>query len=248
MKFSKVFFVSIFLTAVILAVIGGLASNVFAAKNVAATQPTSEEIQAYQDREAAYNQLIEKANQQLEKANQDLKTLQEQAAQQQPVVNQQSVVSVAVSVEKADEIAGEVASPGLVATRKPELVDFEGKTAYEVPYQNGSIFVDAQSGSVLFNGTIPQEVTLEMAQKIAADFLKNTDIVQADEITFRGAPLYRVIFKNSTIVYLDKTGQITYILHDSMASRVLPQTDNGDTHNIKAPDNKHEHEEHNDDD
>jgi hypothetical protein len=245
MKLSKIFLISVFLTAVILAVIGGLVSNVFAEKKTV-DQPTSAEIQAYTDREAAYNKLIEQANQQLQKANQDLKTLQEQVAKQpQPVmIDQPTQPSVAISVEKANELATQVAAPGQNATRKPELVDFEGKTAYEIPYPNGSIYLDAQSGAVLFNGTVPQEVTLEMATQVAKDFMKNTDVVQADEITFRGAPIYRVIFKNSSIVYLDKTGQITYIIQNSMVSHQT--VDNGGGGGNPPPPQR-EHDDHNDD-
>jgi uncharacterized membrane protein YkoI len=249
MKLSKVFLVSIFLTAIILVVIGGLVSNVFAAKKPVEQPPTSAEIQAYKDREAAYNQLVEQANQQLEKANQELKTLHEKATvQPQPVVNQLPEPSVAVSVEKASEIAGQVAATGQTETRKPELVDFEGKTAYEIPFANGSIYVDAQSGTVLFNGTIPQEVSLDMATKIAEDFLKNSDIVLADEITFRGAQIYRVIFKNSSIVYLDKTGQITYIIRNSMATSLQNHDNGGDGGNPPPPsEHEHEHDDHGDD-
>jgi len=82
-------------------------------------------------------------------------------------------------------------------------------------FQNGSVYVDAQTGEVLFNGTVPQEITAEKAAQIASDYLQNKDILLVDQITFRGAPLNRVIFKNGMIVYLDTTGQITYILKSS---------------------------------
>ena len=37
--------------------------------------------------------------------------------------------------------------------REPELVLFEGKVAYEVGFTRGVVYVDANDGTVLFNGT-----------------------------------------------------------------------------------------------
>jgi uncharacterized membrane protein YkoI len=250
MKITKVFLASIFLTAAILAVIGGLATNAFASKS-AAPQVTQEDVQALQEREAAYNQLIEQANQQIEKANQDLQSMQSQLTQAQQKTSQPTALSVGLSESEVQDIAAQAAAPGMVALKKPELVDFEGKVSYEVAFEGSSIYIDAQTGEILFNGTLPQEVAQEEAVKIATDFLKNTDIYQVDEITFRGAPLYRVIFKNSTIVYIDKTGQITYILKDSMASQ-QPQVEDsgggggGNSSSSGQSDDNHEDDEHDD--
>jgi uncharacterized membrane protein YkoI len=229
MKLSKVMLASIFLTAAILAVIGLLTTNVFASRSPAAGQASPEQVKVYQEREAQYAQLIDQANQQLAKANENLQTMQvqlEQAKKSQPEaaaaqpVHDNAAASVAVSVDKAATIAAEVATAGEKVTKNPELVSFEGKTAYEVAYSNGSIYVDAQTGQVLFNGTIPHEITKEKAGQIAAEYIQYDKILFVDTVTFRGAQLYRVVFKNSTMVYMDKFGQITYILKDSNAPRV----------------------------
>jgi hypothetical protein len=57
--------------------------------------------------------------------------------------------------------------------------------------------------------------------------LKNKDVLQVDQITFRGAPLFRVIFKNGVMVYLDMTGQITYMLKSSPKVVLVQQPSSG---------------------
>jgi uncharacterized membrane protein YkoI len=44
------------------------------------------------------------------------------------------------------------AVPGATLTRQPELVDFQGAVAYEVSLDRGMVYVDANSGQVLYNG------------------------------------------------------------------------------------------------
>ncbi len=227
MKPSKILLASVFLTAIIIVVIGAVTRIVLASNASTSTSASvsAETIQAYQQREAEYNQLIQQANQQLAEANARL-----QAAQSQPPQSRQAVSSaagaasstassvpanVAVSAEKAGQIARQAADPGQLSVKPPELVNFQGKVAYEVAFQKGSVYVDAQTGAVLFNGTVPQTITLDKAAQIAADYLKDKAILQADQVTFRNAPLYRVIFKSGMMVYLDTTGQITYILKSS---------------------------------
>lgn len=215
MKPTTLLLVSVFITAVVLAVIGGVTNNVLASKSTDQSAVMQQTLQAYQEREAAYSQLIQQANQQLEKANADLQAAQAQgvilpsqtAAQGAQVVS----ASFTVSVDQADQIARKVADPTQQMTKPGELVQFQGKAAYEVTFDGGSVYVDAQNGTVLLNGTIPQQITADMAVKVASDYLHDNNVLQVDTITFRGQQLYRVIFKNGTMLYMDMTGQITYI-------------------------------------
>ncbi len=206
MKPSTVMLASVFITALILVVIGGVTSNVLASKSADPVVP-QQTVQAYQQREADYNQLIQQANQQLDTANAELAALQGQSTQADP----QPTAGAALSADQASQIARQAAGPGQAILKQPDLVDFQGKTAYEVAFGKGSVYVDAQDGSVLFNGTVPQQVTADQAAQAAADYLKNQDILQVDQVTIGNAPRYRVIFKNGTLVWLDLTGQITDI-------------------------------------
>jgi len=218
MKPTKIFMASAFITAVILIVIGAVTSTVMAnqaaSQAVVETVPSLEELQAYQEREAAYKQLIEQANQQLEQANVELQAMQQQINQLQPQITADqppAAQEISISTQQAREIAGKTAEIGLKPLKDPELVSFEGKAAFEIVYELGSIYIDAQTGEVLFNGTVPQIVTPEQAAQIASDYLQNKAILQVDEIPFRGAQIYRVIFKDGTLAFLELTGQITYI-------------------------------------
>ena len=222
MKISKIMLASVFLTAAILAIVSGVVTNVlaerYASKSATASDAQqSQQLEAqYQQREAQYQELIQQANQQLAQANTELKTLQDQVialkTQAAPVQNAASNSAIAaISAEKAGQIAEEAAGLGQVLKKAPELVSFESKAAYEAVFDKGSIYVDAQSGEILFNGTVPQKITPSKAAQVASNYMKNTDILQVDQITFRNAPMYRVIFKDGMMVYMDITGQITYM-------------------------------------
>ncbi len=220
MKPSKILLVSVFLTAIIIVVIGAVTRIVLASSSSKNAGVSAETVQAYQQREAGYNQLIQQANQQIEEANARLQAAGAAAssAAGSPTASAagpNAAVNTAVSADKAEQIARQAADPGQLLVKSPEMVNFQGKVAYEVAFQKGSIYVDAQTGTVLFNGSVPQTITLDKAAQIAADYLKDNAILQADQITFRNAPLYRVIFKSGMMVYLDTTGQITYILKSS---------------------------------
>jgi uncharacterized membrane protein YkoI len=221
MKQSKVLLVSVFITVVILVVAAGVTTTIMA--NNAAIQ-----------REAAYNQLIQQANDQLAQANAQLQAMQNQLAQVQPVqlISQpissqptasEPVAEYAISIDQADQIALKTVELGSKQLKQPELVDFEGKAAYEVVFGKGSVYVDAQNGDVLFNGTVPQTITLEKAAQIASDYINNHAILQVDQVKQGSHTLYRVIFKNGSMAYLDMTGQILYINPAQPASPVEPQ-------------------------
>ncbi len=70
---------------------------------------------------------------------------------QQPAPGSNDGIGVRLSPDQAARIAARVApSAKLIAV--PELVDFQGTVAYEVVLNQGNVYVDAQSGQVLFNG------------------------------------------------------------------------------------------------
>lgn len=49
-------------------------------------------------------------------------------------------------------VLAQTAAPGARLVKTPELVDFEGRAAYEVTTAQGLIYVDASTGQVLYNG------------------------------------------------------------------------------------------------
>ena len=129
---------------------------------VAVIDPASQVIAQLQDREAAYQQLIDQANQRLQQAydlqkaaaakiNQARSVAAVPRAQQPAVTAAAQPSAPTLSAESAINIAID-ASGGKRMTRTPELVMFEGRVAYEIGFTNGAIYVDANSGSVLYNG------------------------------------------------------------------------------------------------
>lgn len=138
----------------------------------AATQAADVMAQAQallQQRDAEYRQLIDQANQRLAAMNQQQAALQAaQAAQAaasqaapQPAARSAPPAAApapaaapqfTVSPESALSIALQAANNATLI-RNPELVRFEGKVAYEVVFTRGAVYVDANTGAVLYNGT-----------------------------------------------------------------------------------------------
>ncbi len=140
--------------------------------------PTADVIAVLTEREAQYRALLEEANRRLEEANQQLAKLEQQLEAVQatqsapaPVANAsqsqatqrprvqpaqpQPVIQAALTPQRALEIAL-ITAPGTVAQRMPELVDFQGVVAYEVLLNAGTMYIDANSGAILYNGVVVQ--------------------------------------------------------------------------------------------
>ena len=219
MKQRMIVLVSIFISAAVLIMIGAVSTNVFAQKNTPQSPSATELAQAYQTREASYDKLITEANQKLEQANSNLQIMQNQitALQSQIQANNPTAaiapqsVSTAISAKDAVQKAEKVSEDIIPPAKTPELVNFQGKTAYEVVFLKGSVYVDAQSGEILFNGTVPQQITSDQAVTIATGYMKRADVTQVDQITFNKILLYRVIFKPGYMIYIGMTGQIIYV-------------------------------------
>ncbi len=169
---------SVVLTAFVLAVGGGIVARVsqtaaapLAAPTAAPTAPAptadvSAQVQdLLQQRDAQYRALIDQANQRLATMNQQLAAAQAAQAAPAPAKSaaaattaqaaQAAQPSIALSAESARNIAITAANFATMI-REPELVRFEGKVAYEVGFTRGVIYVDANTGEVLYNGTQQQ--------------------------------------------------------------------------------------------
>jgi len=221
-------------------------------------------------REAEYQQLIQDANQKLETANNNLLAMQNQLKQvqgQQLPLQQQaqktatvatndttgastvsSSSSIAISPETAGKLAQQVAEAGQTLLKPPELVDFQGKAAYEALFDKGSIYVDAQDGTILFNATIPQQITADQAAQLVKDYMNYKDVLQVDLIHLGTQPLYRVILKNGYIAYVDMTGQITHINPPSTSNSSLQVTDTSSSSSSGSKSSSHKSSSHSGDD
>ncbi len=145
------------LTAFVLVLIGAVAVHAAQAQAALAAVPAvpatvDPSVRALiQERDAAYQKLIQQANDQLQQAYQQEQALSQQLAQAQAQIQQlqNSSSPYAVSPEVAGWIGLDIA-PGARLMRTPELVNFQGMTVYEVVLDAGTVYVDANSGRVVF--------------------------------------------------------------------------------------------------
>lgn len=108
-------------------------------------------VQALLDqRDAEYQSAIQQANDRLAQANLQLRQAYSAAAAAaaRPAAPPPPTY---LSAERAAQIAALVA-PGASLAGMPELVNFQGAAAFEVVMDAGTLYIDAASGQVLFNG------------------------------------------------------------------------------------------------
>lgn len=111
-----------------------------------------------QQREAQYQAQLTAANNRLQEAyaqQQALAVQLEQAQSAAPSASSASAATTstgyAISPEQAVLLALS-AAPGNSAAFLPDLVSFQGIPAYEVALSGGLVYVDANTGDVLYNG------------------------------------------------------------------------------------------------
>ena len=118
----------------------------------------------------------------------------------------------AVSPDQAAQIALGVAAPGANLTKAPDLVSYEGKPAYEVVLDKGSVYVDAQTGAVLANGAAaPKLITQDQAVQSAQAYLGGGVMKSVSLQDDNGAKTYVVQFTDDSKVYVDAiNGVVVY--------------------------------------
>lgn len=165
-------FISIALTAFVLviagAVIGRVSQDTVQAEAAPAAQdPTEPAVDPAAaatlapDREAAYQALIQQANARLQAAYDQIQA--QQAAQATAQSAAQPAAPQAVSTGLTSDQAAALALqtfPGAILLSPPRLVNYQGVTAFEVLLDQGPLYIDAQTGLILYNGVIPPPGTL----------------------------------------------------------------------------------------
>ncbi|HMD90252.1 MAG TPA: PepSY domain-containing protein [Anaerolineaceae bacterium] len=241
MKPSKALLFSLLISAVILIIAAGMTSLVMTNNKSQARETEYQQLIAQESQQInqdnqqlaqAYlqfgqaNQRIDQANQQIQQANAEILAMQSQLSQAQTAtgksapaqassttsgVNAPAGSGATISPDQATQAALRVVDIGQAVLKPATLVNYQGQVAYEVAFEKGLVYVDASSGEILFNGTVPAQINADMAAQIASNYLNNKNILQGDQVTVGNRQLYRVIFKNGYFVFLDLTGQITNI-------------------------------------
>jgi len=207
MKNKSILAVSVFISVLVVTVGIGVITKVSARNNLSNVSPTVDAT-AFAQREQEYQQIISQANQQIEQANQQIATL---AGQTEQVPTDQATSIYLFSAEQASSIAAQIS--GVLPSVLPELVSYNGTPAFEVVFDNGKVYVDANSGAILFNGLQVQsvEITSEQALYIAMNYLPNSQPVGMNYSTFNGERVYVINFSDGQSVYVNFSGTIVAV-------------------------------------
>ncbi len=173
MKQRTAILIAAVVTAFLLVTAGGILARVTLATNSAdpvaeaATASPAAQLTATLDpqvealiqaREAQYQEQLAAANARLQEAYAQQQAIASQLAQAQAVSQPQAAAAqaaapttgYAISPEQAVSVALS-AAPGNTAQTAPQLVSFQGIAAYEVALSGGLVYVDANSGAILYN-------------------------------------------------------------------------------------------------
>ena len=206
MKSNTALTISAILTAFVLVVIGGVVVTAYAAGQNNNSQTLASAPQATSSDQQTS---IAQAGQQLQQADNN-QQVANPAAPQLPV-------DAATALATARSVAVSAAVP----KGAPQLVSFEGKTAYEVSFEQGMIYVDANTGQVLFNGTQPQstpQIGAQQAAQIAVDYLGEGDVLDVQLVNFNGAMVYQTSFFSGNVVFVTPTGQVANVQMSASAN------------------------------
>jgi uncharacterized membrane protein YkoI len=205
MKSKIVLIASGLVTAVVLLVGFGVANAMNDGNNSPTTTASLpvDTMQQVAEREAAYNQLIVEANQRIEILNNQVTELQKNP--------NQVPVNSGISVEKAAQIALDSTDGSETLVKIPEMVDYQGTPSYEVTFQNGVVYVNSQTGEVLFSSVKPR-ITAGQAGMIAGEALggMNPNYADIKLVNLNGVEIYRVTFSGDKeyIVFIDMNGTV----------------------------------------
>lgn len=217
------------LTAFVLVVLGGLTAYLGGAltqasaapgEPTAAGTPLDPTVEALiRQREAAYQQALAEANARLEAANARIAAANAQSAQTDGqaatlTATPQPTPTFPITPDQARTIAMN-AAPGATIVGAPELVRLAEKLAYEVPFDQGNIYIDVESGEVLANQLAtpqPSSGIIDESQAIrAATEYYRGQVVKVERENEHGTEVYEVKFSDGSKVYVDAvTGQIVY--------------------------------------
>ena len=118
-----------------------------------------------------------------------------------------AITSTSTKIDQVTAVSLAKMNGGLavITDSNPSLVDLNGTVAYEVNFDTGKIYIDANSGNIL-GDTI--RITPELAGQAAAAFLQTSRFSRVDVVARNGANVYRVYFNQGILVYINFKGQV----------------------------------------
>jgi LysM repeat protein len=153
-------------------------------KNQTASQIDLALVNKVAEREATYRQLLDEANQRIMSLNAQLQG-NSPTNTNQPLLTADKALAIAnQSVGKNESLSG-----------VPQLVSFQGTTAFEIPFIDGMMYIDANSGAVL-SSSVKTQINDQKAIDIAAKYLGITNsITTATHVVAPGETISSIAFK-----------------------------------------------------
>jgi hypothetical protein len=118
---------------------------------------------------------------------------------QSPTATTAIDMAAAISTAQADAGIATLTNP------KADLVDLNGKTAYEVLFDFGKVYIDANTGLILGNSII---VTPEIAGRVAASYLKLNQYNKVEQVNYKGENVYKVSFLQGVNIFVNMKGVV----------------------------------------
>jgi len=230
MTTKKAILISAVSVALILLISFGITSVLAINKNSA--QVDAEVASRIAVREAKYRQLIEEANARIQALNTQAQVVNP-ASQTLSMLTSAGVLSIAYQIAGSDQVLSGV----------PQLVSFQGAPAYEIPFVNGLMYIDAISGAILSNN-VRAQINEQQAIQISADYLGvgNTSNFVVNRFSIDGTDVFKV-YVNNYVLVVDKYGTITKF----QVIKSAPSSSGGSVSSSKGEDHGDEEEEEGDD-
>jgi TolA-binding protein len=211
-------FISLFISAAVITLVGGIIKiNSNSAASVSASVQST---LAQSSTETAYINLLNQANETINQANQRINDANNRISALEAQLQQQPLSATATPYPITADQASQTASSlvGLKPDGEPQLVNYSGTAAYEVTFASGKVYVDATTGSVLYNGIqVVQTVTPQQAATIAENYIGNYVLSGINSGYLGSTYVYQVLFENGYIVYVDTYGKIVSVQTPSNA-------------------------------
>jgi hypothetical protein len=211
---KKAIIISAVSVGLILAISFGITSVI--AKSNNASQVEMDLVSKIAQREANYKKLLDEANQRIQALNAQVQANGQTQGDAQTQGNIQAQANSpennnvsTLTADNALAIAYQSVGNDQALNGVPELVSYQGTPAFEIPFVNGMVYIDAASGSVIAS-TMRTQITEQQAIAAVGDYLKikNTSNAVVKKYTVNGTDIYKV-FINNYVLVVDKYGTIT---------------------------------------
>jgi hypothetical protein len=196
MTTKKAILISAVSVALILFISFGITSVLAINRN--STQIDVEVASRIVERETRYRMLIEEANARIQALNAQIQGATP-VNQTQSMLTADGVLTIAYQAAGSDQVLSGV----------PQLVSFQGTPAFEIPFINGLMYIDANSGVILSNN-VRTQINEEQAIQISADYLGviDTSNFVVNRLSIDGTDVFKVYINNYVLV-VDTYGTIT---------------------------------------